>query len=117
MKLEEYEIINGKPYGGHWYGSSILINQLLSKDFEKEPIFIQCIERLKNIFPKGFELRKENIIYRPPLYCDPFNQVATLGIKALVWGRAYKVMKLTAIGKKSYKKKYVSGRRKKVRVI
>jgi len=114
-KLEEYEIIDGKPFGGHWYGSWVRLTKMLSSKVEEDPSYMDAVQRLRTSLPKDFEIRNEKIIYKPPYYCDPLNQVITLGIKALVWGRAFKIMKLTSKGVKSYKKGYVSGRRKKVR--
>lgn len=116
--LNEYELIDGKPYGGNWYGSSFIIRDGLNEDFENDPIYNIAIHKLRECLPKSFEIRNERIIYRPPYYCSefsPLRQNATLAIKALIWGRAFRVLKLKKTGKKSYKKVYVSGRRKKIR--
>lgn len=115
-RLEEYEIIDGKPFGGHWYGSSHIFSRFLTEPLPSNPIYIETRKKLRDLFPKDFELRNESIIYRPPYCSSVLNQSCTLGIKFLVWGRAFKLMKLKRVGKKSYKKCFVCGRRKRIRI-
>lgn len=118
MKLEEYEILKGKPHGGLWMGTYLLLNNMQSFS-DLDPICVEAKIKLENwkflSFP-DLEHRNCIFIYKPPYYGDPFNSTSTIAIKLLVWGRAFKIMKFCKIGKKSYKKKYVSGRRKLVRI-
>jgi len=114
-ELLEKEIVDGKPHGGVWIGTYIYINVDLLPDLEECPTYQTCVDRLKHWLPKEFEHRHEQIIYRPAQHSfNPLSCRATVGIKAMVWGRAFKVHKFFSKTKKKYKKVYVSGRRKRV---
>ena len=119
MKLVDYEIIEGKPYGGLFFSRYFTINPLQGKEIEKDPIYQIHIEKLRLSYynyENTLQIRKEQVIYGPPYFANPMLQNAIIGIKYMVWGRAFKVMKLTKKNKKAYKKVYVSGKRKRVRI-
>lgn len=109
-KLEEYEIIDGKPYGGLWMGRSLTCLKECDYGY---PTKDDCIDLLEYHFKRMFgelEMRHKKIIF-----CEawaPLQTYDTVGLKVLVWGRAYKVQHLLAIGCRRYKKKRVAGRMK-----
>ena len=109
-KLLEYQLIDGKPYGGILFGESIIINEEYSwigGMLEKYQ------SNLMDLLPKHLEIRHPSFIYRPPLSCI----LATLALKYMAWGRAFEVLRLIKKGYKAYKKAYINGRRKKIKII
>ena len=124
----EYEIIDGKPHLGLWYGYSI--PALIDIDENQEPLkdnpslvatksyILESLTHQKNSNP-DLTSRHVEWIFRPPnpygLF-DPFAQLSTIGLKWMIWGRAYKVMRLTRKKIKRYRKKLINGHRKYVRI-
>jgi len=117
-KLIQQGQIEGKPFGGLSVGKYITILPLEGKDIQQDPAFttaVSCLRSYLTGLDPTLTLRDEEIIYKPPLYWEIFNQKATIELKGILWGRAYKVMKLCRKKKQSFKKVYVSGRRKVVK--
>lgn len=116
--------MNGKPHFGIWLGSHIIINSTLLptlENWQSDSLIGELTEKLRSstrsFLYKGLEVRHESIIYRQPYKCDSSLVVnGTLGRKFLIWGRAFRVMRLLKKGVKRYKKVYRGGRRKLVRV-
>lgn len=114
-KLEEYQIIDGKPYGGKWFGHYILC---IKDDVHGYPHKKDCEELLENRFNglfKEFEMRHKKFIFKEN-YLSPFESFDSIALKALVWGRAYKVQRLSKTRRRRYKKTRVAGRMKWVRI-
>jgi len=118
-KLEEYQLIEGKPHGGLWLGKCMIITQVFPPLSEME-IFDKYGSPLIDSLPKHLEIRHQSLIYRHP-YVTSFIQNGTLAVKYFVWGRAYKVLKLLKNMKKMkpkiFKKAYLNGRRKKIKIV
>jgi hypothetical protein len=112
---EQSEVINGKPHFGIFFGMSyILYHHIENNDFMNDPIVLEILKKMeKNIH--DLEMRNKSIIFRPSWGEGFFRCNATLGIKYILWGRAFKVMKFLKKGVKRYKKIIVSGKRKRVR--
>jgi len=125
----EYEIIDGKPHLGLWYGQWVASNIDLDenhKPLEDNPILttaksflMESLANQEKINP-GLKARHVEWIIRPPtdphhLY-GPLALVSTVGLKWMIWGRAYKVMRLTSKKIKRYRKKLINGHRKYVRI-
>lgn len=117
---DDYEIINGKPHLGLFFGSFVVIHgDAWAGNPEHNPIFSTAKERLSvnlKCIPSDLESRYIQLISRPPLACDPLSMHGTLGLKYMIWGRAFKVMRLVKKGVKRYKKVYICGKRKRVRI-
>lgn len=113
MKLDEYEIIDGKPFGGLWFGTYLRSFDILVDDIS-DPIFSVMKEKIeeyeKNTL-KEFQHRNVQFISKFPFYNEPL-LAYTFGVKFLAWGRAFKIFKTLRTGKKQFKKKYICGRRK-----
>ena len=120
---EEYQIIDGKPHLGLWYGKCVITHfASLEEDRVKDPIII----RAKDILTES-RMNQENSnpdlmcrhvkwIIRPTDIGDPLSIRGTIGLKWMIWGRAYKVMRLLKKGGRRYKKKLINGHRKYVRI-
>lgn len=120
IKLIEREVRDGKPYGGTFIGKCVVINSdIVDLDNPDGKELARYKELVKIRVPDGLELRHEGFIYRPAVACvfSPLSLKASVAIKGLLWGRAFKVMRYFAKGKKMRKKRYVSGRRRKIWVI
>lgn len=108
----EYEIIDGKPHLGEWFGSCIILNS----PWNDESIQ-RCQQRLESsstLTTEGLERRHKNFIVRPPLDSSFFAMNGTISIKYLAWGRAFKVKKLLRKGIKSSKTVWLNGKRRRV---
>lgn len=116
-RLDEWELVDGKPHGGIFFGRCTVLYHEVSEPWYEDPIIVEAIKCLKYPIPKDLEMRHDSIIYRPPYFANPLNQAGTLAFKCMFWGRAWKVYKLAKKGTKKYKKVIVNGRRKKVRVF
>jgi len=113
-KQIDKRIIDQKPYFGQIFAHSIMMsNQFLGENphvgFMEHPVISSFVEMSRNNPKyKGLERRDEQIVFRPSWgICN-----STLGIKFILWGRAYKVMRLLARGKKKRAKIYLNGKRK-----
>lgn len=118
MEKYEYEIINGKPHFGQWFGRYISIpNDAFVGDPDKNILLKECKEKIEQvIIPIDLEVRHKQFIVRPPsAFCMGF-PYGTLAIKFMLWGRAFKVQKLCKKGVKRYKKVHVNGRLKRRRI-
>ncbi len=119
---EDYTIINGKPYFGIWFGKALIVNDLNAwvGNPDENPILQQYIDSLKRWqignFCNELEIRKECVVFRPPYISNSLNLNGTIAIKFIIWGRAFKVMKLLKKGIKRYAKKMVNGKRKYVKI-
>lgn len=117
MEKCEYEIINGKPYFGQWFGRYTSIpHDALVGDLDKNPILQEYKEKMEKInTPFGLEVRHRQSIVRPP---SGFQMCSygTLAIKYMLWGRAFKMHKLCKKGVKRYKKVRMNGRLKRRRI-
>lgn len=110
----ERELVNGKPHLGVWLGSNVIIYGCLWGHVETRK---ETEEKLLNSRPSGdFEYRHQQFIYRDPYGWDVLNQSGSIGIKYLLWGRAYKVMRMFKKGSPRYKKAFVNGVMKRRRV-
>lgn len=116
---QDYEIIDGKPHLGLWFGKHIY---LFSEMFLDE-IYLRRSKDLLNQFVKDFtpentKTRYEEIIVKPPLeyYNNPLGNRGTIAIKFMIWGRAWRVMKLNKKNAKRYAKRRISGRIRRVRI-
>ncbi len=113
-QMIDRQLINGKPHFGLIFAQSIIMSkQFLGEDpeigFMEHPV-IAAFVGLSRKNPKhtGLERRDEQVVFRPSWHmCN-----ATLGIKFVLWGRAYKVMKLLSRGKKQITKTYLNGQRR-----
>lgn len=99
-KKELYEVINGKPHFGFWFGKWVAIEDTGAKDYKENPYAMNFLEHFEKENIWDFEKRNIQVIFKPAIGFGWLNQVATIGVKFILWGRAYKVMKLTP----SYKK-------------
>lgn len=122
MKITEQivdrQIINGKPHFGIWIRRFVILDSsFISEPYLECPLIKECIEKLKYLNEKYLEFRNISFIYRRPSSVDILNYKNTLGMKAVLWGRAFKVMKTLKKGSKKYKKVYRAGKRKRVRVL
>lgn len=114
-KLKEYEIIDGKPYGGKWFGHHILC---IKNDVHGYPHKKECEELLDGKFNdkfKEFEVRHKEFVFKEN-YFYPLASFDSVGLKALIWGRAYKIHRLSKTGCRRYKKTRVAGRMKWTRI-
>lgn len=119
MNLIDREVRDGKPYGGVWIG---YWTKIPHSEQYKDPGIIR--ERMPNVLPPpvlpGFEIRGLTYIYRPPYYTDHLNFLGTYGVKYIIYGRAFMVMRLMKSKNKAehtHKKCYVGGRRVKKKII
>lgn len=119
----DYEIIQGKPHLGLYFGSAITVNSLnFPFDNEEDPQYAAVKARIimglneMSYSNPDLQVRHAQWIIRPPIYSGPLCQNGTIGLKWMMWGRAFKVMKFTKKGIKRYKKKLINGRRKWVRI-
>lgn len=114
----EYQIIDGKPHFGIFFGSYIIIDLL--KDNNDILIYKEKLQ--KNIDAilsndPSFQARHIDYILRPPYVvtdCFTFNQ--SVSVKFMIWGRAYKVMRLSINPIKRYKKRRRNGKLKRARI-
>ena len=111
---EERETINGKPYFGVWVGTYIWINgNYFFSETEKNAILesSECILRswLNENFKK-VDFRHTKLILRPPLCDFSTGFMGSVGIKSMIWGRAFEVMRHFKKGKVRYKKTRAGGR-------
>lgn len=119
----DYEIIDGKPHLGLWFGKYIYLNHEAAwiEDLELNPMQEMaktCLYNFMNEFtPRDTQNRHVQIIKKPPLSSiNPFYIIGTVGIKFMVWGRAFKVMKLNKKCVKRYTRRRISGRVRRVRI-
>jgi len=113
----DYEIIDGKPYLGREFGQYMRISSRASWAHpDKDPILVHSKKLLEDWisrFAKNspeFEVRYYEIITRLPSYADYFAG-GTMGHKYVVWGRAFKVMRLGQGHTRRKKKMWFNGRR------
>jgi hypothetical protein len=106
---EQREEREGKPFFGILFGRSVILG------YEPSVTDIEEIsQKLLGPCPEGLERRNTTVIYRPAYHAGgPLILSATLGCKFIMWGRAYKVMRLLRKGKKRHRKMYINGMRKK----
>lgn len=117
----DYEIIDGKPHFGIWFGEYIRMR--VEQTFDE--YFMQYAKDVlnnhrNNITPHDLKNRHEEFILKQPSshygMNNPLNNYATLAIKFMIWGRAFKVMKLNKKNAKRYAKRRISGRQRWVRI-
>lgn len=118
--MEQYEIINGKPYFGRWYGiCRCAPDDAFIGNMTENSIHLWHVEKLKEVRKRmcgnDFEIRNETIVSRPPYY-SILQRLGQIGLKFILWGRAFKVARLEKKGVKRYKKKRINGRFKYVRI-
>ena len=116
IELIEREVRDGKPFGGTWIGRSLFINLKVSENFKEDPIYQEALNRLRFEASQDLEYRNEQVFFRPPYTNCPLRLNASVGLKCIVWGRAYKVMRLFKKGVKRTKKILCNGRRKRIRI-
>ena len=108
----EREAIDGKPYFGVWVSKWIAFTPLF--DTMKSLEQINYAKTILTCWAESLdgERRHEEFIYRPhDGGYDPMGQIETLGIKFLLWGRAYRVMmQMEKKGTRVRIKKRVNGR-------
>lgn len=112
--LLERELINGKPYGGKLFGKAAFFGHefsIGSVDYEmiKERLYL-------GLPPKNLELRHDTLIFRPPCTFANITQNGSLGLRYMLWGRAFEVRQLEKKGIRRYKRKMINGKRKFVRI-
>lgn len=118
INRNDYEIINGKPHLGVYFGSFYKLSRILYYTDEvllekyKNNIINQLTDWSKRITPKDCEIRYLEIIDKPPLPNYEVYQYGTIAIKFMIWGRAFKVRRLSKKGAVHYKKRRVNGRLK-----
>ena len=111
MELVEREVVNGKPYGGARAGRCCVINKVEPED---EDVRL-ALDNLKSLDP-GLEWRQITETVRPPWPGGLFVQCTAVGVKGIVWGRAFKVKRLFKKGaRRSTKKVWICGKRKRKR--
>jgi hypothetical protein len=119
MNKVQRTLIDGKPHFGLFFGRSISLTNLVQTDWMADPSVIYGLEILRKFPAKddcSLEIRDEQIIFRPGFSSyDPLSLVSFLSIKFLIWGRAYKIMRLLSKRTKRTKKIWLSGRRKRIR--
>ncbi len=109
MEKVDPQLIDGKPYFGLWFGSYFYINgDAFVGDPEQNPIYQmaygQC-NSLPNRLLRGEEIRYKQIIVKPPVSYNPLmSGYGTMGVKYVIWGRAFRIMARIAKGKPRYKK-------------
>ena len=115
----DYEIINGKPHLGAFFGSSAIVNgDFFVDELEGDSLVSEVKEKLyKNMsYIKSkedtFETRYVQWIIRPPIKYSTLRINGTIAVKFMIWGRAFKVKKLLKKGIKRYRKKWINGKRK-----
>ncbi len=117
LGLGEREVVSGKPHFGIWFGQYVIVHGEL---WGNEDVSVGIVEKLRHSMvsktPEGCETRHEQVIMKPPNLDDPLNYNGSIGAKYMIWGRAYKIMRLLKKGTKRYAKKTVCGRRKRVRI-
>ncbi len=112
IQKHERKTIDGKPYFGVWAGKWIEFTPLF--DTMKSLEQLNYAKTILTCWAESLdgERRYEEYIYRP--YdggYDPMRQIETLGIKFLLWGRAYRVMRqLKKKAPRVRTKKRVNGR-------
>jgi hypothetical protein len=114
------QLIDGKPHFGLWFGSWVYVEaDAFAGDPKKNPLMIFATDRMNGLpetLLRGEEIRYKQVVVRPPLYANPFQSYGSIGVKYVIWGRAFRVMAHIAKGVKRYKKMYLGGKRKWVRV-
>lgn len=98
----DYEIINGKPHFGVWFGYYMpLPKEVWEGVVEQNPIYLEYKDNLKNYlehFPCDDELEKRHIhyvIHASNVYENyPICIFGVVCVKFLLWGRAYKIMRI-----------------------
>jgi|KBSMisStaDraftv2_1062788.scaffolds.fasta_scaffold235764_4 hypothetical protein len=114
------EIIDGKPYFGLQFGNYIFLNEMAFEGDLETNDWFQLAKRTIEKLPKkaldAGEIRYKEIIVRRPYYSTPLMARGTIGIKYVVWGRAFRVMKILAKNKPYYKKLRRGGRLKWVKL-
>jgi len=118
---KEYEIINGKPHFGEFFGICVMIQtDAFFGNEEENPILYIAKQKLESLafdkLPDYFEKRHVTFIVRSPYYSTPLHQNGSVCIKFMLWGRAFHIKKLLKKAVTRYKKKRVNGRRKTVRI-
>ncbi len=121
--MNDYQIINGKPHLGVFFGQYLYLSEdAFYGDENMNPIQIKAKSVLKNyslrFLKKNLQLRHEQYILRltDSALFNPLSQYGSLAYKYMIWGRAFQVMSLTKKGVKRFEKKLISGKRKYVRV-
>lgn len=114
------EVIDGKPYFGLWFGSYFHIHgDAFVGDINTNPIYQMAYCKCNSIpdrLLRGEEIRYKQIIVKPPMYAGAFNSFGTMGVKYVIWGRAFRVMKHIAKGVPRYKKLRRGGKLKWVKL-
>jgi len=119
----DYEIIDGKPHLGLWFGKLLYINRdaYLDRYEENKNNVIRLLQDFaRRSAPIGTQPRHIQIIHKPissyDIMFNPISSRETIAIKFMIWGRAFKVMKLNKKSVKRYAKRRVSGRIRRVRI-
>ena len=113
MKVDA-KIVDGKPYFGLWFGYSIIINsppidgESLAEDKDVQHALLLIKQKQQST---GLEIRSNCIIYRPPYAVDSFIQNRSVSCKYVLWGRAFKVMRLLRKGGRMKKNVWMNGKR------
>lgn len=111
----ELELINEKPHFGLWMGRSVILNRDVDSVNLECPVVKMALGMLKeHPYGNDIQIRHEEVIFRPSYLCNDLKLNATLGVKFVIWGRAYRVMSLLSKKTKRTKKSYVCGRRRRV---
>lgn len=114
------QLINGKPYFGMWFGSYIrLQGDAFVGDLEKNPMMQMAKDHLNGLPPKllnGEEIRYKELIVRPPYANNPLNCYGSVGVKYVIWGRAFRVMSIIAVRAPKWKKLRRGGKLKWVKL-
>ncbi len=119
----DYEILNGKPHLGLYFATAYVVKDVdWTEDFKDSSKFNELKRESENTFSgiessnPGLQIRKSQWIIRQPRFGGVLSINGTVGLKFMVWGRAYKVHRLNKKGSRRYEKKWINGRRKRLRV-
>ena len=118
MKVDP-ELINGKPYFGFRFSSYCTIIGYLGPK-EEDPVYCMAKEKvetyIKNLDNFNLGVRHIEMFEQLPYYTDPLAYIGYMGVSYVLWGRAFKVMRLQKKGIRRYQKKRIGGRLRRVRI-
>lgn len=113
-----HHIIEGKPYIANYYGRFFVLNngKVDFENFQSDPLICECKKILTEYYKEisknnDLYMLNEQIIIRPPYDITSIFQNGTIAIKCELFGRAYKVMRIGALGVRRTKKMWICGRR------
>lgn len=120
----EYQIIDGKPHFGIFFGISIIADaDAFVSPLEENPILNLYRKRLQKqanlilqIDPTLLMRDYTEILRSPYDTTDCLCLNGSVSGKFMIWGRAYKVMRLLILGVNRYKKRRRNGKWKRVRI-